>query len=162
MWRIAPPHDAHDSLAELLRWETGAPPRFASGERGKPYLPDFPWLRFNLSHTKGLALAALALEMEVGVDVERIRPMRDHAAIAERFFPAGEAYGIEDEREFFRRWTRLEAICKALGLGLTGIGLPLEGAWTIEEIDAGADYAAAVAAPSAGIPVILHEFTEER
>ena len=36
-----------------------------------------------------MALVAVAREIEVGVDIERVRPLPEYAAIAERFFPPG-------------------------------------------------------------------------
>ncbi|MGB9449720.1 MAG: hypothetical protein WBV50_04150, partial [Candidatus Acidiferrum sp.] len=50
---------------------------FSVGPNGKPVLSrktDSLDLRFNLSHSHGLAMLAVALGREVGIDVERIRP----------------------------------------------------------------------------------------
>ena len=44
-------------------------------------------IRFNLSHSREMALLAVARDVEVGVDIERVRPLQEYAAIAERFFP---------------------------------------------------------------------------
>jgi 4'-phosphopantetheinyl transferase len=104
-----------------------------------------------------MALIAVALEVEVGVDVERLRPLPEYAAIAERFFPPSER-PVLDERDFFRRWTRIEAALKARGVGLYGAGAELEGPWTVREIDAGPGYAAAVAAAGEGLTVVVHDF----
>jgi 4'-phosphopantetheinyl transferase len=106
-------------------------------------------------------LVAIALDIEVGVDVERIRPMRDWRDIAERFFPPAEAAAVEDEPDFFRRWTRIEAMWKACGAGLYSAGVEPAGEWTVEEIDAGPGYAAAVAAEGAGWKAILHDYGED-
>ena len=99
------------------------------GERGKPAPadPSSP-LRFNLSHSGGLALVAVTLGREVGVDVERIRPRRDLARLADRALdpaaaaavraaPAGERAAV-----FHQAWARREAVAKCLGVGL---GTPL-------------------------------------
>jgi 4'-phosphopantetheinyl transferase len=83
-------------------------------------------LRFNLSHSEALALIALTLECEVGVDVEHVRPMSDIANIVKRYFAPGEqaAWLALPECErlagFFRCWTRKEAYLKARGIGLSG------------------------------------------
>jgi 4'-phosphopantetheinyl transferase len=81
-------------------------------------------LRFNLSHTSGAALIAVTLGREVGVDIERIRPLEDLEAIGQSIFSmeegsSWEALG-EDDRlaAFYRVWTRKEAYLKAIGLGL--------------------------------------------
>ena len=36
-----------------------------------------------------MALVAVARDVEVGVDIERVRPLPEYAAIAQRFFPPG-------------------------------------------------------------------------
>jgi len=53
--------------------------------RGTPFLNASP-IRFSLAHTQGLALVAVALEQDVGIDVEAIRPVRSALEIARRYF----------------------------------------------------------------------------
>ena len=143
---------------------TAAPLEFAVTEKGKPYLPFAPEVKFSLSRSRDLALIALALGIDVGVDVERMRPMPDCVAVAARFFPPSEAAALQAtpaerrEPEFFRRWTRIEAVLKARGIGLHGAGEELEGPWTVREVDVGPGFAGAVAAQSAELVLMLHEF----
>jgi 4'-phosphopantetheinyl transferase len=146
--------DAHEALRTILETVTGAPVEFAVAEKGKPYLPGAPEVRFNLAHSHDLALIAVALGVDVGVDIERLRPLPEYAAIAERFFPPSEREGL-DERDFFRRWTRIEAKLKARGVGLYGAGAELGGDWTVESIDAGEGFAAAVAVERAAMRVVV-------
>jgi 4'-phosphopantetheinyl transferase len=153
---------SHGALRAILGRETTARLDFAVGEAGKPYLPAAPHLKFNLAHSREMALVAVALEVEVGVDVEAIRPMPDYVALAERFFPPSEAAEVTDERDFFRRWTRIEAALKARGVGIYAAGTELAGEWTIEEIDVGPEYFATVAVPQAGVQVLVHDFGGER
>mmetsp|Transcript_27861 Transcript_27861/g.109299 ORF Transcript_27861/g.109299 Transcript_27861/m.109299 type:complete len:135 (+) Transcript_27861:682-1086(+) len=47
--------------------------RFGYGHKGKPYLVDHPWLKFNLSHTLDYAAIAVARDCHVGVDLESMR-----------------------------------------------------------------------------------------
>ena len=106
---------------------------FAYGNYGKPLLATENGgndLRFNLTHSHGLALLALTRGRDIGVDVERIRDMeRDGEPLAERFFSPCESAALrslspELRREaFFRCWTRKEAYIKAHGQGLS---LPLD------------------------------------
>jgi 4'-phosphopantetheinyl transferase len=154
---------AHRALRAVLARATDAPLHFAATEKGKPYLPDSPDLKFSLSHSHGMALIAAALDVDVGVDVERVRPIPECEAIAERFFPPSEAAAFAAipatcrEHEFFRRWTRVEAMLKARGVGLYGAGAELGGEWTIEEIGGCEGYAAAVAATGGGMTVIVED-----
>jgi 4'-phosphopantetheinyl transferase len=89
--------------------------------------------------------------------------MPDCLAVAERFLAPGEAAAlaetptVEREREFFIRWTRTEAMWKARGIGLYGAGAALDGEWTVLPIDAGEEYAAAVAAERSGMRVVMRQ-----
>jgi 4'-phosphopantetheinyl transferase len=71
-----------------------------------------------------VALFAFGIGCPLGVDVERIRPMRDMLTIAHRFFCSDEAAELaalpeaDRERAFFLCWTRKEAYIKATGDGL--------------------------------------------
>ena len=150
---------SHRALRAILSGLTDAPLVFAVREKGKPYLPAAPELRFNLSHSDAMALVAAALDVEVGVDIERVRTLPQSEAIAERFFPPSEAAALAESggggNEFFRRWTRIEAMLKARGDGLYGAGAEIGGEWTVEEIEAGVGYAAAVAAVRSGMRVTV-------
>jgi 4'-phosphopantetheinyl transferase len=149
---------SHAALREILGSHTDGRLDFAVSANGKPFLPGSPQIKFNLAHSREMALVAVTLEVEVGVDVEWIRPMPDYRDIAERFFPPGEAVHVADEADFFRRWTRLEAVVKAYGTGIYGLAEVPSGEWTIEELAAAPGYAAAVAAPRAGMRVTMHDF----
>ena len=104
---------------------------FSYGARGKPALAPSEGtdLRFNVSHSDGCALFAVARGREVGVDVERLRPLPRAERIAERFFSLPERTalkGLPPEQRveaFFTCWTRKEAYIKARG---DGLGHPLD------------------------------------
>jgi len=134
---------AHAALRDILQRHTTAPLEFAVREKGKPYLASDPTLYFNLTHCRDLALIAVTRAAEVGVDVERLRTMTDYAAIAQRYFPSGTP-APTNVRNFFRHWTRFEALLKAQGTGLFGI-TEMPGEWTVASLDIGPRYAAAVA-----------------
>lgn len=102
--------------------------RFGQNEFGKPTIDGpavQPGLAFNLSHTHGLVVCAVAKARSVGVDVESIDRGVEHLTIAERFFAVPECRylsGIdagERGRAFFRIWTLKEAYIKAHGMGLS-------------------------------------------
>lgn len=117
-------------LRELLGVCLGRPAaalRFGQGSHGKPALAGEEaeaGLHFNLSHSAGQALYAVA-HREVGVDLEHIDRTTSFAAILDRVCTPRElalfrAQPPEREREaFFSCWTRKEAIAKALGGGLS-------------------------------------------
>jgi 4'-phosphopantetheinyl transferase len=100
---------------------------FNYSSRGKPALKGqgTELLHFNLAHSHELALIAITRAAPVGVDVERIRPMRDADRIADRFFSAREAEAFrsvpaaEQDAAFFSLWTRKEAWLKATGDGIS-------------------------------------------
>jgi 4'-phosphopantetheinyl transferase len=145
---------------------------FDYSAEGKPALKNGPPdLRFNVSHTEGLAVLALVREREIGVDAEKIRPQPDAQKLAKRFFSAreqlflGKLSGDELQRAFFRCWTRKEAYIKAKGEGLSiplhAFDVSLEedqpaalvgtrpdpteaGRWTLYDLPVGRGYAAAL------------------
>lgn len=116
-------------LRRLLGYYVGEEPgrlRFHYGAMGKPLAVEgAPHLRFNLSHSQGLALYAVTSECELGVDIEALRPLADAESIALRFFSASESAALrrlpESQRieGFFNCWTRKEAWLKAVGDGLS-------------------------------------------
>ena len=58
--------------------------RFLTGPQGKPALQPDVRLHFNLSHAGDYALLALCDATPVGIDIERIRPKVDIAALLRR------------------------------------------------------------------------------
>jgi len=102
--------------------------RFQYGPKGKPELAGDTSrraLRFNVSHSHGLALYAVTHDREIGIDVERIRPDVASEKIAERFFSPREAATLRElpaevrQQAFYTCWTRKEAYLKAIGEGIT-------------------------------------------
>lgn len=98
--------------------------RFTIGKNGKPALSDESGptaLRFNLSHTEDMALIAVTLGREIGVDVERVRPISELDSIVESYFTAGERDTLRTMENtarrdaFYRCWTRKESYAKATG-----------------------------------------------
>src|SRR5437879_1206576 len=114
-----------DLLGRYLQTQPGQI-NFVYNAFGKPDLsPEFgARLKFNLSHSAGFALIAIAPASNVGVDLEYIRAQSDYADIARRFFSADEVdYLIAlpshlYTETFFSCWTKKEAYLKACGEGL--------------------------------------------
>ena len=101
---------------------------FRYGPHGKPELAGRETgagLRFNLSHSGGRALCALACNVEVGADLELMRSLDNLDGLAATVFSAQELAALRalptTERlvAFYRCWTRKEAFIKALGDGLS-------------------------------------------
>lgn len=101
---------------------------FTYGPHGKPSLNPHDnerTIQFNVSHSHGMALYAVATTREVGVDLEAVRPMADWEDIARRFFAPQEVTDILSwpkdlqQEAFFRCWTGKEAYLKARGSGMT-------------------------------------------
>jgi len=126
---------AHGVLRDLLGRCLQIQPdriRYGYNRFGKPELgPEFGGrLKFNLSHSAGLALIAIAAESNIGVDLEYIREQPDYVEIARRFFSAEEVAQLSalpshrNAEAFLSCWTKKEAYLKACGGGLA---MPLNG-----------------------------------
>jgi len=114
--------------AITLRFGPGGKPELAG-----PWGPgDVPFLRFNVTHSHDLALIAVSLDRELGVDLERLRTISEAARIVESYFTAAEQaefLALEEPvraAAFLRGWTRKEAILKAKGVGLAGLATSYE------------------------------------
>ncbi len=102
---------------------------FVIGSHGKPEIANsLPMpLRFNLSHTQGLAAVIVALGRDVGVDVEFVG-REVNRELADRYFAPPEVAALhslpemQQRERFFDYWTLKEAYIKARGMGLA---LPL-------------------------------------
>jgi 4'-phosphopantetheinyl transferase len=114
-----------DLLGRYLQTQPGHI-RFMYNAFGKPDLsPEFgSRLKFNLSHSDGLALIAIATASNVGVDLEYVRAQPDYADLARHFFSAAEVDHLMAlpshlyAEAFFNCWTKKEAYLKACGEGL--------------------------------------------
>ncbi len=112
------------TLRSVLARYLGLPPRqlqLAYEPLGKPLLAPAGGqcrVHFNISHSHGLALLAVADGREVGVDLEQIRPMPNAARLVERFFSPQENdqwRQLPPETQptaFFQAWTRKEGLAE--------------------------------------------------
>jgi 4'-phosphopantetheinyl transferase len=120
---------ARGILRSLLASHLGINPdqvQFDYGSEGKPKLrgPGSTNLHFNISHSHGVGIFALAYGRNLGIDVEFVQPDFKGEDIAARYFSARELEelrGMPEEQRtegFFNCWTRKEAYIKADGRGL--------------------------------------------
>ncbi len=123
---------AHGAVRLVLSRYCETSPRnlaFHTTARGKPLLHDAGTgresLRFNLTHSQGRALIAVAHDRDVGVDLETLRREADVMRLANRFFSSrDQAYiatadlSARAER-FLHVWVAKEAVSKARGSGIT-------------------------------------------
>ena len=140
---------AHRALRRLLATHSGLDARalrFVSGPYGKPALDGAPRCRFSLADCDDVALIGIVDgDEDIGVDVERLRPVPDRFDLAASLFTPAEQAELKAlppprrDQAFLRGWTRKEACLKAIGTGLVlearqvEAGLaPLERRLTIE------------------------------
>ena len=145
-------------LRQILGTYLECPPadiHFEYESQGKPALAGGKGpIAFNLSHSGKIALLAITRQKEVGVDVERVVRLSEMDAIAQRFFRADERLqlrgisGAEKQHQFFKIWTRKEAVLKCSGRGIGGIeeskGVPFAG--FLDELTPAPGYIGSVAA----------------
>ena len=171
---------AHIALHEILsRYLAIEPARlsFDLGTNGKPKLPPAlaaSGIEFNLSHSNEMALLAVTLGHEVGVDIEHAREKFEFQEVAERFFTAKEVAAMRglpstlQRQAFFKCWTSKEAFLKAKGTGLSGaldeveISLSSDGqvgiaanvpGWSLAKLDPIDSYESALAVAVAPMPI---------
>lgn len=171
--------EIHAQLRIVLGDVTNSAPeqlRIHKTEYGKPYLPDYSELAFNLSHTGNKVVVAIAHNCELGVDIEQCKPRKNLAALVDKCLS-------EEEKSYWRQlpeaqqtsafycfWTRKEGFVKATGRGIAlglkqcvinpenpnellripdGYGEASE--WLIQDIDLGQSICGAMVAKSKGV-----------
>lgn len=100
--------------------------RFWYGPQGKPYIASEQdnGVRFNLSHANGIALYAVTMGSELGIDFEQIRCISDLGLLAKQILSSEEAVDYDKlpskmkPEALMRCWVRKEAYLKATGEGM--------------------------------------------
>ncbi len=90
--------------------------RFDENEYGKPYLMNFSWIHFNLSHSGDYVMCVIA-NSDVGCDIQKVD--RKNEKVSHRFFTESEREMIAEPGDFARIWSRKEAVMKMTGKGLS-------------------------------------------
>ena len=103
-------------LQYALQMENVREPSFDVTSNGKPYLVGEESLHFNLSHSEGMVMCAIA-EKEVGCDVEKKAVLnRRLAEYVMTEYELDQIYGLERDMKqqemFFRLWTLKQSSVK--------------------------------------------------
>lgn len=109
---------------------------FTRGAYGKPALDG---IQFNMSHSGGVALIALAKDRHVGIDIERHRDDIDIELVGRRFLGLT---GVVTPAAFYGAWTRREAAVKAHGSSILLPGGPPD--WRVIDLPADEGFSAAL------------------
>lgn len=153
---------------------------FATAENGKPSLAnaDICCPHFNLSHAGDVLVVAVSNDYPVGIDVEQVKQLGNLDEVA-RYSLSQDEYKrfqdapVQDRTSlFYYYWTQKEAVLKATGQGLGGLGtvdLAEVGAlsettpspwhqgsdWSVRSIDVPTGYrgAVAVSGESGGVAI---------
>jgi 4'-phosphopantetheinyl transferase len=110
-----------DPAAWLFNLQAAGRPEIDGPDPGLP-------LRFNLTHTRGLAACVVTQTVDCGVDAEALSVRRHAMGIAARMFADQELVvlrGLQGQaflEQFYACWTLREAYCKARGSGLANSG----------------------------------------
>lgn len=128
------------ALRQILASYVEAAPlslEFSGNSRDKPYVAGrhAGALEFSLSRTEALAVIGVAQRLPLGVDVERIRAMRDLDQFARFILTPSELEHLDGADDcgrlamLFRFWTCKEAYLKGVGVGLSNAPKSVEVGW---------------------------------
>lgn len=106
---------------------------FSAGAYGRPEIanddPQARRISFNVSHTNGLIVLAVAHDQALGVDTESLAIRQASIEIADRFFAPSETAALRalpaarQQQRFLEYWTLKESYIKARSMGLS---IPLD------------------------------------
>ena len=140
-------------LALRQRYGWKSLPEVALSQLGKPYFPGHTDVHFNISHSSGAVLVGLS-DQEIGVDIERIRPVGQRMMVR--------LAHVSTEEAFFQSWVRREARAKRSGNGVGTImrsESPLQPGEYYYELNTFPGYAAGLATRSRELPGKLHRYS---
>ena len=95
-------------------------PEFSYNEHDKPFLKNYPGWYFNISHSK-TAVCCVLSRKEMGIDIEEVGEYKESLAAYicndKELEPLHDSENKADD--FYKLWTRKEAIFKMIGSGIT-------------------------------------------
>ena len=109
------PAAQHRGALKLLYDIYGDEAEIKKSPSGKPFIhgADSEYKHFNISHSNNYAVCVFSEEIEVGIDIEKIRPINQR--IIDRFLN-----GCHQD-EAIRSWTRRESFGKMTGKGFSDV-----------------------------------------
>ena len=119
---------ARASLRKILSFYTNsnaATLDFGYRPKGKPSLSGNTGIHFNLSYRRNMAMVAVSMPRELGIDIQAIAQVTEPESVARLVFsPAELSYLLsldihERQLAFAHTWVRKEAYIKALGTGFS-------------------------------------------
>lgn len=120
---------SHGLLRALLSFYVEKNPQdiqYLVNQFGKPFLEDnVCQLQFNMSHSKDYAVYIIALEHQVGIDIEwkgkdiNIQEISELVLSPTETINFNQLHSEEKFHTFYDIWTKKEAIIKAIGQGLS-------------------------------------------
>lgn len=116
-------------LRNILGTTLGIDPktiRFSTAEFGKPFIayPENSQIFFNLSYSGNQIVYAFSKQLELGIDIERIRTVEAIDRLARNYYSAEEYAlivnlpALEKNKAFIKLWCIKEALIKASGWAL--------------------------------------------
>lgn len=100
---------------------------FATDSMGKPFIANYPQIKFNKSHSGNMVGIAIS-DRNIGIDIEKYDKC-DFTLLAERFFSQNEynEYLTSSDKldTFFNIWSKKESFLKQTGQGITKVKLNL-------------------------------------
>lgn len=120
---------ARASLRKILSFYTNSNAattlHFEYGPKGKPSLSGNSGIHFNLSYSRNMAMMAVSIQRELGIDIQAIAQVTEPESVARLVFsPTELSYLLsldvhERQLAFAHIWVRKEAYIKALGTGFS-------------------------------------------
>jgi phosphopantetheinyl transferase len=109
---------------KALRLPTPSLLHIAKNRYGKPYLPDFPEIDFNIAHSKNITVCCMGQGVRTGIDIEYLEAslgfdIKAVQHILPEQYISEICNSASPRTAFIEYWTKLESIIKADGKGYT-------------------------------------------
>jgi 4'-phosphopantetheinyl transferase len=135
--------------------------QFCYSGTNRPYFPSPGNFDFNISHSGKMVLCGAGLNVRIGLDIEEVKSV-DLREFKSGMSPAEWEFLLnakDPERNFYKYWTKNEALLKAVGVGLMEEASKAErGRFFLRELQIPGNYVAHAAVSDANAELVLREF----